>query len=265
MSGLRYDREASLRLERAYTTPDVQSQRDEVRRSLAVEPDERVLDLGSGPGILSCELAALVGPEGRITAVDVSEEMNAMASRRISEQGFAERVAVVLGDAASLPFPDAYFDAAVSTQVLEYVDNVEAALQELRRVLRTGGRLVLLDTDWDTLIWAAFDEPRAARILEAWSAHAAHTNLPRTLGRLLQRSGFVLDELRVIPLLNTSYNEHTYSYNLAALIADFVRNHETVSGTDVDAWLAEFESLERATAYFFSLNRYLFRATSTIG
>jgi SAM-dependent methyltransferase len=261
--GLRFDRAASLRVERGYTTADVQSQRDEVRRSLAARPSERILDLGSGPGLLACELAAEVGPSGKVTGVDISAEMNAIASHRIMEAGLDERVELLVGDAGSLAFPDACFDAAVSTQVLEYVEEVEVALAELRRVLRPGGRLILVDTDWDTLIWSARDQARAARIVEAWSGHAPHPNLPRSLAPTLRTSGFLVDELRAIALVNTSYNEGTFSYNLAAIIADFVRGGEALPDDDVDRWLAELTLLDQTDEYFFSLNRYLFRATRT--
>jgi arsenite methyltransferase len=155
VSRLGYDHEASARLERTYTTADVQAQREAVRRALEAHPAEAILDFGSGPGILACELATEVGPAGKITAFDISREINAIASRRADEAGMRDRIDVVIGDSEELAFPDASFDAAVSTQVLEYIDDVDRALRELRRVLRPGGRLVLLDTDWDTLIWSA--------------------------------------------------------------------------------------------------------------
>jgi arsenite methyltransferase len=56
------------------------------------------------------------------------------------------------GDALAMPFPDASFDAAASTQVYEYVEDMAAALAEARRVLRPGGRLLVLDTDWDSIV-----------------------------------------------------------------------------------------------------------------
>jgi hypothetical protein len=75
VSGLAYDRAASARLERAYTTADAQEQRDAVRRALRAAPGEWILDLGSGPGILACEPGREVGPNGMIAAVDISPEM----------------------------------------------------------------------------------------------------------------------------------------------------------------------------------------------
>jgi SAM-dependent methyltransferase len=79
-------------------------------------------------------LAIEVGRAGSVTAVDLSVDMNAIASRRAREAGLGDRIEVVRGDALALAFPDAYSDAAASTQVLEYVDDVGLALRELRRV-----------------------------------------------------------------------------------------------------------------------------------
>jgi ubiquinone/menaquinone biosynthesis C-methylase UbiE len=261
VSGLGYDRVASARLEQAYTTGDVQEQRDAVRRALRARPGEEILDLGSGPGLLACELAVEVGAGGRVTAVDVSVEMNAIASRRAQEAGLGDRIEIVRGDATELVFPDASFDGAVSTQVLEYVDDVGRALRELRRVLRPRGRLVLLDTDWETLVWSARDRARAARVLEAWGRHAPHAHLPRRLAPQLRTCGFEVADVFPLTLLNTSYGPSTYSYNLAGLVAHFVRTTGAVSEDELDAWLAELAALDDDGEYFFSLNRYGFRAS----
>jgi arsenite methyltransferase len=234
-----------------------------VRRALRAGPGERILDLGSGPGILACEVAREVEPGGTVTAVDISPEMNAIALRRAVEAGLDDRITVVRGDAGVLAFSDACFDAAVSIQVVEYVDDVDGVLRELRRVLRPGGRLVLLDTDWDTLVWSGRDEARTGRILDAWREHAPHTRLPRTLGPRLRACGFEVDEMFVLTLLNTSYDDTTYSHNLAGLIADFVGTTDAVPDTELDAWLADLASLDEAGTYFFSLNRYGFHATAT--
>ena len=114
-----------------------------------------MLDVGSGPGLLAAEMAAEVGPGGRVVGVDPSESMLALARGRTDAAEF------VAGGALELPVPDASFDVVVSTQVLEYVEDVAGALAEARRVLRPGGRLLVLDTDWDSIVWQ-HGRPRAA-------------------------------------------------------------------------------------------------------
>ena len=122
MSGrLEFDEETSRRVEAVYLTPDVVAQRCQVLKALELTAGERVLDIGSGPGLLAHEMAAAVGPEGRVCGVDISEPMLAIAKKRCSAQPWTE---FHTADATSLPFPDASFDAAVATQVYEYVADI---------------------------------------------------------------------------------------------------------------------------------------------
>ena len=129
MAGMLYDKKAAAQLEQAYATTDMIVQREELRRSLRASAGESILDLGSGPGFLACELAQEVGATGRIVAVDISSDMNAIASKRIAAAGLGDRVEILEGDATALAFADAVFEAAVSTQVIEYLAEPDAALR----------------------------------------------------------------------------------------------------------------------------------------
>ena len=104
---LQFDEENARRLEAAYMTADVIEQRRAIRAALAIRPGERVLDIGSGPGFLAAEMAAEVGPDGRVYGIDPSESMLASAGRRDAPVEFGP------GDALVLPFPDEQFDVAV--------------------------------------------------------------------------------------------------------------------------------------------------------
>jgi arsenite methyltransferase len=135
----------------ACTTADVVHQRRAVLELLDPQAGEDVLGIGSGPGYLACEIAQRVGPRGAVHGVDPSESMLATAARRTAGE-HAAPVSFGKGDAMALPFPDGSFDAVTATQVYEYVADMPAALTEARRVLRPGGRLLILDTDWDSLV-----------------------------------------------------------------------------------------------------------------
>ena len=251
---LSFDEETSRRVEETYRTADVVEQRRQVVAMLAPKPGERVLDIGVGPGFLAAEIAALVRLSGLVCGVDVSGSMLAMAQARCGD-----RVQLRAGEATRLPYPDGEFAAAVSTQVFEYVADMPAALAEVYRVLRPGGRLVVLDTDWDSIVWHSSDAARMNRVLAAWEEHLADPRLPRTLGSSLRRAGFDVAQPRVIPLLNVGFAEDTYSAFLIGTVAAFVAGRHGLTSGEVRAWAADLRG--QGEDGFFSLNRYLFCAT----
>ncbi|GAA0910021.1 methyltransferase domain-containing protein [Pseudonocardia zijingensis] len=254
---LPFDEAGARRLEAVYTTPDVIGQRREVRRLLALQPGEHVVDIGAGPGLLAVEMAAEVGPDGRVHAVEPGESMRALAAAR-QRPPDAATVEISPGSADALPLPDASVDAAVCTQVLEYVPDVPGALAEIHRVLRPGGRVLVLDTDWDSIVWHSRDPARTARILAAWDEHLADPHLPRTLGPALRAAGFADVRAEVLPLLNVGYDPHTYSAMNAGTIAGYLEGRPGTDTADVRAWLDDVTSM--GDAAFFSLNRYVFLA-----
>ena len=252
---LQFDEAASRRVEATYLTPDVIEQRRIVREALALKPGEDVLDIGSGPGLLVSEMAAQVGPGGSVQGVDPSPSMLTLAKRRELAAG-SSPVAFVRGDAAVLPFADESFDAAVTTQVYEYVADIVAAIAEARRVLRPGGRLLVLDTDWGSIVWRSGDDDRMRRVLAAWDEHLVDPHLPRRLTGLLEDAGFSLSHRAAVPLLNAGYDPNTYSAGLIGFIAAFVPGRAGVTEAETAAWTDDLVGLGRD--YFFSLNRYLF-------
>ena len=163
---LQFDEEASRQVEAAYLTPDVVEQRRLVVEALELAPGETALDIGSGPGLMACDLAAALGPEGSVVGMDPSESMLALSARREPAAGAAP-ITFRTGAAEALPFGDESFDVALSTQVYEYVEDLATALAEARRVLRPGGRLLVLDTDWDSVVWHSRDPERMRRVLAA--------------------------------------------------------------------------------------------------
>ncbi len=261
-SVLRFDEEAARRLEAMYTTPDVVAQRRWTREALALRPAEKILDIGVGPGFLAAEMAREVGRSGWIAGIDISEHVLAMARERCSKPGDGATLDFQLADATKLPFPDASFDAVVSAQVYEFVADVDVALGEARRVLRRGGRLLVVDTDWDSIVWHGADPALAARVLKAWEEHLAHVHLPGTLIDRLRQHGFVPQKQDTFVVLNPAFDKNTYSYGLIGLVKNFVAGRQGVTGQDAETWAEQLGEAGEAGRYFFSLNRYLFLAVN---
>lgn len=256
-NALQFDAAAARGIERMYVTPDVVGQRARFLQLLAPRSGERILDVGVGPGFLTYDLAPIVGERGLVAGVDSSEVMVELAKRRCEGRGPCE---LRLGDATALPFADASFDAVTSCQVYEYVPDIERALAEVRRVLRPGGRVFILDTDWDSVVWHSADPARMRRVLDAWDDHLHDPHLPAKLGPLLAGAGFAVTHVEVIPIVNAALHAHCYSHGILAAIAGFAAGRGGVSETEARAWSAELRELGARGEYFFSVNRYAFGA-----
>jgi SAM-dependent methyltransferase len=142
--------------------------------------------------------------------------------------------------------------------VYEYVQNIPAALGEAFRVLRPGGRLLVLDTDWASIVWHSRDAERMSRVLAAWDEHLVDPYLPRRLTGLLSDAGFSVAHRAAIPLLNAGYDPNSFSAGLIGFVTAFVAGRQGLSESDVRAWAEDLRAL--GADYFFSLNRYLFVA-----
>jgi len=116
--------------------------RARLREILEPQPGERVLEIGPGTGYYTLELAAWVSEQGAIEVLDIQQEMLDHTMRRAGEHGIAN-INPARGDARDLPYADDTFDAAYLVTVLGEIPDQGAALRELRRVVRPGGRIVV--------------------------------------------------------------------------------------------------------------------------
>jgi ubiquinone/menaquinone biosynthesis C-methylase UbiE len=122
-----------------------------------------VLEIGPGVGIHALPIGAAVAPGGALHALDIQPEMLRELRRRATTAGI-DNLAVAVGDAQRLPYEDRSFDAAYLISVLGEIPDQQAALRELRRVLKPHGRLVIgeIVVDPDFIGLAALLPPTAA-------------------------------------------------------------------------------------------------------
>jgi arsenite methyltransferase len=258
VSQLEFDSRLVERLEQLYRTRDVLRRRELVRAALGARAGDRVLDVGCGPGFYVTELLELVGRDGSVVGVDASPDMLAVAAKRAEGH---DNVEFHEAEATSLPVPDASVDRALTVQVLEYVPNVPAALAELRRALRPGGRVLVWDVDWATVSWYAADGELMQRVLAAWDKHLTHPSLPRTLASRLRDAGFEHIQMEAHPFATTELIPDAYGGSLVPLLEQYVVEQGGMRQEEAKVWADEQRELGERGAFFFSVTQFCFTAT----
>ncbi|MCF3185104.1 methyltransferase domain-containing protein [Streptomyces polychromogenes] len=164
-----------------------------------LRPGMRVLDVGCGPGTITADLAELVAPGGRVTAVDAAADVLDSAAAYAAERGLEGAVDFAVADVHALDFPDDSFDVVHAHQVLQHVGDPVQALREMRRVCRPGGIVAVRDADYAAMTWypatpgleewqdlyhrvarANGGEPDAGRRLLSWARAAGFTEVRAT-------------------------------------------------------------------------------------
>jgi SAM-dependent methyltransferase len=258
MSQLPFDEETSQRLEKLYRTRDALRRRRLVREAVGARVGERILDVGCGGGFYLAELLDAIGVDGSLVGVDSSPAMLTIAARRCEEH---DNVTFREGDATTLPVDDAEFDAALCVQVLEYVPDVSAALVEMHRVLKPGGRLLVWDIDWATVSWYSSDPARMDRVLRAWDEHLADPSLPRTLATHMRNAGFEDVRFDAHVFATGEFDPDTYGVAMIPLIEDFVAGRSGITPDEAAAWAGEQRDLGDRNEFYFSCTQFCFQAT----
>ena len=244
-----------LELESQRRSATAVAKRDRVMELLEPAPGERILDIGCGSGAFCRQIAPLVAPGGSVVgidnataAVDVALRLSALEDRSLLT--FTE------ADGHDLPFADASFDAAVCVSVLGFCQNPGKVLAEARRVLRRGGRFVVVNSDEDTRVYNGRDRELGRRIARAIADRSLDPWLGRHLAPMLTTAGFQLVREAVLVDLEREYAAETSGYALAHLVRDYLLQTAGIPAEDYERWLAELEACALDGSYCYSVVTY---------
>lgn len=250
-----YNDTRARRTERAYLSPEIMQQRERTLQALCPVSGEFVVDVGCGPGLLTQSLAEAVAPDGAVLGLDLSASMLALARERCAP---IPHIALARADAIRLPVPSGAADAVTATQVLLYVERPDTAIAEMRRVLRPGGRVAIVETDWQTAVVSAADTALTRRMFDAWDRAVPNPRLPLRLGTLLRDAGFTSVRVEAVPVLATRLESGGYAETMIAQCAASAVSAGLLSEDAARDWRQDIERRDAAGAFLFCVNRFLF-------
>jgi arsenite methyltransferase len=165
---------------------------------------------------------------------------------------------VRVGDATALDFPDETFDFVVAVQVYSFVPNVARAIEEAARVLRIGGRLLVLESDWDMCLWKSKDPAFTRRMIAARAeTQFAHAYLPRDMHKLFRSAGLTLADVHSFTIVETRYDPDSYGAGVIGITRDSALKHG-MPAEAVAAWEQDLRSRTAEGEWFFCLDRFVF-------
>jgi len=216
---------------------------------LGLGPGSSVLDVGCGAGEVCVDLAGLVGPEGRVCGVDLSEAM--VEAARAAARDAGESMELHVASVYSLPFDDASFDAVRAERVFQHLDDPSRALEEMRRVTKPGGRVFVMDPD-HSQHGVSLETEFHCRVYDASRAALMRmiTN-PRVGTRLrgLFRSSGLADVEQVVHVVEIGFQDFVRATFLEDRLASAVAKGD-VTQEEAGRFLADLEAQSERGTFF---------------
>jgi ubiquinone/menaquinone biosynthesis C-methylase UbiE len=180
MSAKEYFDKAASTWDEKFLTPSLSSFLEKLVPQFGIEAGQKVLDVGTGTGVLIPYLIKAVGPSGSVTAIDISEKMVQTCNRKHSH---IKNVSIKVGNIEEDAFQPETFDAVVCFGVFPHLENKEKALRNMNNALKPGGKLVIAHA-------LSSEELKAHH--KKVSTHVAHDVLPEKaeMTQLLEQTGF---------------------------------------------------------------------------
>lgn len=219
---------------------------------------ERILEAGSGSGVLARAIAPRIGPGGFVVGMDVSPDMVRVARTLQQSAGVSAAVASVVAAAESSPFQDAAFDAAFAARLLLHVSDPSIVLGELARATRAGGRVVLMDWDFETLAVDHPDRVTTRRII-AWRTdhHSGDNWSGRRLYRRMREAG--LRDPMVVPVTTVAVDEQAALTGSVFRAAAVACDGGAITLDEREAWTAALRERLAAGSFLASLTYFIVR------
>ncbi len=240
--------------ERLGALPVQQTMREAWLSHADIREGHRILEVGCGTGVVTRDLAARVGPFGKVTAIEPSESLLRVAARIADDAGLATRIQFRLGDVLALDLPPNAYDGVVASMLFQHIADQRTALQQLRRVLRPGARFVAFEQDMESL---SVDHPDRAltRIILQNGAerHVLSPDAAKRLPGLCTELGFV--DVEVLTFLQAERTEG-YLLELLGRLAQLAVVHGRARPENARAWMDTLAEKAQDGTFFASFPHY---------
>jgi ubiquinone/menaquinone biosynthesis C-methylase UbiE len=245
-------------LEEILTTKAAEEARNFVCEEVPFQPGDSVLSVGCGPGYETAVLAQDVGDQGSVTGVDVNGDVLATAQTRCSD---LPQVSFAHGDVTDLPVPEDHYDIAIAKQVLQFVDDVGSALDELYRVLKPGGRVVVVEGVRGSHTMHSSDPDRMRRANDVYRTAREDYHFGTRFVSLLPEAGFRVED--IIPRPSVQREIDAQIERGIEVQRGFLETSEEFDDVEIEEWEQDLRDLDGAGQFLFCAITLLYIGRAT--
>ncbi len=236
--------------------PDQRSINDRLIEELHLKPGEMWLEVGSGSGALCRQAVNHLGSCGCIVGMDSSFFYIPQAIRYAQMQDLQDGIRFLAGGGAQIPFPAGTFNGAFAARLLLNVDQPDAIVSEMVRVVKPGCAIVLMDWDFET-ITVNHSRVELTRKILHWRAdhYGSNSWSGRQLYRRLKKAG--LKEIQILPLVSYGLDDKSAMYYALTRAAQAALNGGGITDSEHQSWMSELEQTAAEGDFFASINYFI--------
>ena len=239
-------------LEERARLPDYREVNQRLCEVLAVKSGEKLLEVGSGSGVLCRLLAPFINPNGCIVGLDISPEMTFEAQKYASFEGVNGKIQFETAMAEALPHSSACFDCSFAARLMLHVSEPEQVIREMVRVVKPGGRVLVMDWDFDTITVDHPNREQTRRLLQWRSDHHGGKHWSgRQLWRQMQAAG--LQNMSIHPWVTIAHREADGLTQTLWRAAQVACEGGAISNDEQEAWVKEIKDRIQAQSFFASI------------
>jgi ubiquinone/menaquinone biosynthesis C-methylase UbiE len=239
-------------LENRSKYPDQIKVNNTLKDVLDPQKGEYLLEVGSGSGVLCRLMAKYISPGGLIIGIDNSPEVVKISQAYANSHNLNKVITFKVNEASKIDYPDGYFDGAFAARLLLYISRPLEVINELVRVVKTGGRIVLMDWDFETLVIDHSNRELTRRIFHWRNDYIDGNNWSgRQLFRLLRRGG--MRKVTAYPVVTIATDENSSLTQTLWHAASNALDQKIISSEEYESWVSEIKTRIKNQQYFASI------------
>jgi ubiquinone/menaquinone biosynthesis C-methylase UbiE len=224
------------------------TRRNAILSELQIQSGDTIIDVGCGAGHLLTHLAKAVGNNGTIYGLDPSKAQIDQAELRCAE---FENIKLIERNADNSQLQSDCCDSATSTQALEYIPDVDPSLDEITRILRSGGAFVNVSILWDHFKFYGAEQRLNEKIHDSFRAHCSHQMLPMELPGKLDRRGFKNVKDKSLAFVITRRDGNSPARYTEDVMANFALT-QGISAEEISDWKSQLKKAEQEGRFGFT-------------